>query len=61
MPETRRLYEQISEKLAMAIAEGKYELGQRLPSERELAQTFGVSRPTVREAIIARTADSTLP
>jgi DNA-binding FadR family transcriptional regulator len=57
MPESRRLYEQISQKLAKAIADGKYELGQRLPSERELAQTFGVSRPTVREAIIALELD----
>jgi DNA-binding FadR family transcriptional regulator len=57
MPEPRRLYEQISQKLAKAIGEGKYELGQRLPSERELAQTFGVSRPTVREAIIALELD----
>lgn len=57
MPDPRRLYEQISEKLARSIAEGKYEIGQRLPSERELAQTFGVSRPTVREAIIALELD----
>ena len=57
MPEARRLYEQISQKLAKAIADGKYEIGQRLPSERELAQTFGVSRPTVREAIIALELD----
>ena len=54
---TRRLYEQIARKLAKAIADGKYELGQRLPSERELAQTFDVSRPTVREAIIALELD----
>jgi len=57
MPEARRLYEQISQELAKAIANGKYELGQRLPSERELAQAFGVSRPTVREAIIALELD----
>jgi len=57
MPEPRRLYEQISQKLAKAIADGKYDIGQRLPSERELAQTFGVSRPTVREAIIALELD----
>jgi len=57
MPEARRLYEQISQKLAKAIADGKYDIGQRLPSERELAQTFGVSRPTVREAIIALELD----
>jgi DNA-binding FadR family transcriptional regulator len=57
MAEARRLYEQISQKLAKAIGDGKYELGQRLPSERELAQSFGVSRPTVREAIIALELD----
>jgi DNA-binding FadR family transcriptional regulator len=57
MAEPRRLYEQISQQLAKAIASGEYELGQRLPSERELAQSFGVSRPTVREAIIALELD----
>ncbi len=57
MAEPRRLYEQISQKLAKAIAGGEYEIGQRLPSERELAHTFGVSRPTVREAIIALELD----
>src|SRR6186997_2777327 len=57
MPEPRRLYEQIAQQLAKSIADGKHEVGQRLPSERELAQTFGVSRPTVREAIIALELD----
>lgn len=57
MAEPRRLYEQIAHKLATAIAAGEYQLGQRLPSERELAQSFGVSRPTVREAIIALELD----
>jgi len=57
MPEPRRLYEQISQKLAKSIADGKYAIGQRLPSERELAQGFKVSRPTVREAIIALELD----
>jgi DNA-binding FadR family transcriptional regulator len=57
MVEPRRLYEQIARKLAHAIGIGEYEIGQRLPSERELAQTFEVSRPTVREAIIALELD----
>lgn len=57
MTEPRRLYEQIALKLARAIAAGEYEIGKRLPSERELAQTFEVSRPTVREAIIALELD----
>lgn len=53
MAEPRRLYERIARQLAKAIEEGVYDVGQRLPSERELAQSFEVSRPTVREAIIA--------
>jgi DNA-binding FadR family transcriptional regulator len=57
MSEPRRLYEQISRKVATEIASGKYAVGQRLPSERELAQAFDVSRPTVREAIIALEVD----
>jgi DNA-binding FadR family transcriptional regulator len=57
MVEPRRLYEHIARNLAKAIADGEYEVGQRLPSERELAQSFEVSRPTVREAIIALELD----
>jgi DNA-binding FadR family transcriptional regulator len=57
MPTPRRLYEKISQTIAAEIASGKYGLGQRLPSERELAQAFEVSRPTVREAIIALELD----
>lgn len=57
MPETQRLYERIARKLASDIANGEYRIGQRLPSERELAQQFDVSRPTIREAIIALELD----
>src|SRR3954470_19599760 len=57
MVEPRRLYEQISRKLAKSIADGEYAVGDRLPSERELAQNFKISRPTVREAIIALELD----
>jgi len=52
-----RLYEGIARKLAAGIASGEFKIGQRLPSERELAQTFSVSRPTIREAIIALELD----
>lgn len=54
---TGRLYEQLAEKLAKAIAEGAYQPGDRLPAERELAATFQVSRPTIREAVIALELD----
>lgn len=52
-----RLYERVSDDLADRIASGAYLVGQRLPSERVLAQTYSVSRPTVREAIIALELD----
>src|SRR5687768_13901638 len=57
MAESQRLYERIAQKLSSSIARGEYKIGQRLPSERELAQSFEVSRPTVREAIIALELD----
>lgn len=49
----RRLYQQVADKLRQDIAEKRYEVGTRLPAERLLATEFNVSRPTVREAIIA--------
>jgi DNA-binding FadR family transcriptional regulator len=52
-----RLYERVAKDLASRIGRGDYKIGQRLPSERELAQTYAVSRPTVREALIALELD----
>ena len=49
----RKLYQQIARAIATAIAEGRYGPGDKLPSERELADDFGVSRPTIRDAMIA--------
>jgi GntR family transcriptional repressor for pyruvate dehydrogenase complex len=51
--ENRKLYQQVSEAVALAITQGVYQRGGRLPSERELAEEFQVSRPTVREAMLA--------
>ena len=51
--DTRKLYQQVATSVAAGIAAGRYVVGQRLPSERDLAEEFGVSRPTVREAMIA--------
>ncbi len=48
-----RLYQQIAEQLAEAISRGDYPIGTRLPAERKLAERFNVSRPTLREAVIA--------
>lgn len=49
----QRLYLQVAEQLQKLIAAGTFEVGTRLPSERDLASQFGVSRPTIREAMIA--------
>ena len=49
----RRLFWRIVESIEASIDSGTYSAGNRLPPERELAETFNVSRPTIREAIIA--------
>ena len=49
----RRLFWRIVDNIETAIDSGIYTVGSRLPPERELASTFDVSRPTIREAIIA--------
>ncbi len=51
--ESRRLYRQIADQLAQLIASGEFPAGSRLPAERELAVSLGVSRTSVREAIIS--------
>lgn len=53
MAKERRLYRNVQNKLQELIRSGEYPPGGRLPPERELAERFGVSRPTIREAIIA--------
>lgn len=50
---SRRLFWSIVEKIEASINSGVYPPGSRLPPERELAEKFDISRPTVREAIIA--------
>lgn len=49
----QRLYLQVAQQLRELIARGTFAAGSRLPSERDLAGQFGVSRPTIREAMIA--------
>lgn len=48
-----KLYQRVANSIVAQIRRGKYPRGERLPPERELAEEFGVSRPTVREAMIA--------
>ena len=47
----RRLSDDIVEQLEGMILEGTLKSGERLPAERALAERFGVSRPSLREAI----------
>jgi len=49
----RRIYQEIALQIRAHIESGEFAGGARLPSERELAQQLKVSRPSVREALIA--------
>ena len=49
----KRLYQTVASKMQKLIDSGEFPIGGRLPPERELADRFQVSRPTIREAIIA--------
>ena len=51
--EPQRLYRQIADQLRTLIQSGEFVAGSRLPAERDLAKQLGVSRPSVREALIA--------
>ena len=54
MPEKNKsLGEQVSEQITKLIIENHWDVGDRLPSEYELARMLGVGRSTVREAIRA--------
>jgi GntR family transcriptional regulator, uxu operon transcriptional repressor len=48
-----RLYRQIAGQIATLIDNGEFAAGSRLPAERELAVLLGVSRTSVREALIS--------
>lgn len=50
---TKRLYRHIADVLLESIASGNFAAGSFLPPERDLAKQFGVSRASVREALIA--------
>lgn len=52
-----RLYTHISKDVARRIRAGEFVVGDRLPAERVLAENYKVSRPTVREAVIALEVD----
>ncbi|WP_041524027.1 FadR/GntR family transcriptional regulator [Gilvimarinus agarilyticus] len=49
----QRTYRKVAQKMLKALDSGEFPAGARLPPERELSERYGVSRPTIREAIIA--------
>jgi DNA-binding FadR family transcriptional regulator len=49
----KRLYQQVAERIRRQIETGALVAGDRLPAEKDLAQQLRVSRPTVREALVA--------
>lgn len=48
-----KLYQRVATSIAAAIDAGTWLPGARLPGERDLAEEYQVSRPTIREAMIA--------
>ena len=52
-----RLYEQVAAALRGQIVRGEFSLGQKLPTERVIAASYGVSRNVVREAVRSLSRD----
>jgi len=58
--EPRRLYQHLADRIRDLIHDGTFPAGHRLPAERDLAQQLGVSRPSLREALIALEIDGSV-
>jgi len=50
---SQRLFQQVAEQIVGLIRSGELPPGTRLPAERDLSKKLGVSRPVIREAMIA--------
>jgi len=46
-----KISEQVAEQIKTSILAGELSPGEKLPAERKLAESFGVSRPKVREGL----------
>lgn len=51
--DSQRLYQQVADQISELIRAREFPVGHRLLPERDLAKALGVSRPVVREAMIA--------
>ncbi len=47
----QRISDEILRQIRDAVMSGKFQIGDRLPNERALAEQFAASRPSVREAL----------
>lgn len=52
MQNNSRTYTKIGKVLKEEISQGKYKIGDKLPTERNISERFEVSRTIVREAIV---------
>ena len=52
VPPEKKPYQEIGDDLRAQIVQGRYPVGSRLPPERHIAETYGVSRTIVREALL---------
>lgn len=53
MEKSDKLYRRVTDAILQRLAQGEFPVGSRLPTERELAETYTISRTTVREAMVA--------
>lgn len=53
MEKSGKLYHRVIDGILPQLVAGDFPVGSRLPAERELAEIYAVSRPTVREAMVA--------
>lgn len=53
MKKADKLYRQVCDGIMQRLTAGEFPVGSKLPTERELSEAFEVSRPTVREAMVA--------
>lgn len=56
----KKQYQEIGQHLRQQIIDGQYAVGSRLPPERQLAETWGVSRTIVREALLMLELEGTV-
>ncbi|MEN4770437.1 MULTISPECIES: FCD domain-containing protein [Duffyella] len=60
VPQEKKQYQEIGQHLRQQIIDGMYAVGSRLPTERAIAETWGVSRTIVREALLMLELEGTV-